>query len=273
MRTRLLLAALLLAALVPGGAHASRQVAVSIHSAALRGNLRATIVLPADYDTSGDRYPVVYFLHGLPAGPNAYEDVAWLRTALDGSEQQAILVQPQGARSGDSDPEYLDWGPGRNWETFLAQELPRWVDAHYRTIANRSGRAIVGLSAGGYGAAMVGFNHLGRFSVIESWSGYFHATDASGSKAIAAPPHANVHTLVARFAAWQRRHPTTFDFYVGGGDDRVRDENEQLHRELVAAHVQHLFQVVPGGHSRAVWSAHAVEWLQLGLVRLAPEQP
>jgi enterochelin esterase-like enzyme len=109
--------------------------------------------------------------------------------------------------------------------------------------------------------------------VIESWSGYFHATDPTGLKAIAAPPHTNVHTLVRRFAAWQRRHPTTFDFYVGGGDDRFRDENEQFHRELLAAHVRHLFRVVPGGHSRAVWSAHAAEWLQLGLVRLAPEQP
>ena len=47
-----------------------------------------------------------------------------------------------------------------------------------------AGRAIVGLSAGCYGATMLGLNHLGEFSVIESWSGYFHATDPSGNRAL-----------------------------------------------------------------------------------------
>jgi S-formylglutathione hydrolase FrmB len=43
--------------------------------------------------------------------------------------------------------EYLDWGTGRNWETAIAHELPRYVDARYRTIRDRRGRAFVGLSA------------------------------------------------------------------------------------------------------------------------------
>ena len=54
-----------------------------------------------------------------------------------------------------TDPEYLDWGPGRQWETAVAEEVPAYVDAHFRTIRSRSARAIVGLSAGGYGAVLV----------------------------------------------------------------------------------------------------------------------
>src|SRR5207253_5090865 len=50
-----------------------------------------------------------------------------------------------------SDLEYLDWGPGRNWETAIARELPAYVDAHYRTVPGRAGRALIGVSAGGYG--------------------------------------------------------------------------------------------------------------------------
>src|SRR5207245_608810 len=128
---------------------------------------------------------------------------SWLEGVLVASGRRAIVVAPQGARDGDSDPEYLDWGVGRDWETALARELPNYVDAHFRTIANRSGRALVGLSAGGYGAAIVALHHLGTFSVIESWSGYFHPTDPSGRNALdpgspSANARARAHPVVAQ---------------------------------------------------------------------------
>jgi len=251
-------------------AHQSREVAATFHSVALKGAVHATVVLPPGYETSGRRYPVVYFLHGLPATPTAYQGVGWLEDALAKVGRPAILVQPQGARHGDPDPEYLDWGPGRNWETYVARELPNYVDAHFRTIRARNGRALVGLSAGGYGAVALGFQHVDRFAVIESWSGYFHATDPSGLKALAVPARTNVHTLIRDFGAYQRRNPTFFAFYVGRGDDRFRDENEQLDRELDAAHVLHVFQVYPGAHEAAVWRKHAPAWLGLALRHLAP---
>jgi enterochelin esterase-like enzyme len=251
------------------GARETRQVSATFRSVALGGPVHATVVLPPDYDTSGERYPVVYFLHGLPASPSAYEDVGWLESAVADLGGQAILVAPQGARRGDTDPEYLNWGPGRNWESYVAAELPNYVDAHFRTIPAREGRALVGLSAGGYGAVLLGFHHLGRFAVIESWSGYFHATDPTGTRALARGPRTNVHRLIGALSADERQRPTFFAFYVGRGDDRFRDENEQLDRELDAAGVPHLFQLYPGAHERAVWRAHATAWLGLALRHLA----
>jgi len=151
--------------------HQSRDVDEAITSVALSGKVHARVFLPADYDDNPTRrYPVVYFLHGLPANADSYRANAWIADAL-ARAGQAILVLPQGARRGDRDPEYLNWGAGRNWETYIARELPRYIDAHYRTIRARSGRAIMGLSAGGYGATIVGLHHPGTFSVIASWSG------------------------------------------------------------------------------------------------------
>ena len=123
--------------------------------------MRYAVYLPPGYATSGLRYPVVYFLHGLPASSQSYRGIQFLVKALQQRHLEAIVVAPQGARDGDSDPEYLDWGPGRNWETALATELPRVVDARFRTIATRRGRALIGLSAGGYGAMLLGLHHLG----------------------------------------------------------------------------------------------------------------
>jgi enterochelin esterase-like enzyme len=188
--------------------------------------VRLIVLLPAGYAGSGLRYPVVYFLHGLPASSRAYRNVGFLKRALGSLRRQAILVAPQGARDHDTDPEYLDWGPGRNWEQAVSRELPAYVDSHFRTIPDRRARALVGLSAGGYGAVALAFHHLESFGVVESWSGYFHPTNPSGTKTLDLGSaqrnrRANLHNAVVRPATMPFRvHPTFFGFYVGRGDAR-----------------------------------------------------
>ncbi|HUZ81888.1 MAG TPA: hypothetical protein VMU73_06545, partial [Gaiellaceae bacterium] len=86
----------------------THEVDERIQSVALGGTAHALVVLPDGYATSGKRYPVIYFLHGLPAGPDAYLGSAWLADALE-RVGPAILVMPQGARTGDTDAEYLNW--------------------------------------------------------------------------------------------------------------------------------------------------------------------
>jgi enterochelin esterase-like enzyme len=247
----------------------------SFHSAALRGQVGFEVYLPQGYARSGKRYPVVYFLHGLPAGSHSFRGAAAFAKALESAGKPAILVGPQGARDGDSDPEYLDWGTGRNWETALGTELPRYIDGHYRTIGGRKGRALVGLSAGGYGAALVALHRLAAFSVIESWSGYFHPTNPAGTKSLdlgskAANRHASAHSFVRSLRRTFAKRPTFLAFYVGAQDARFLAENLQLHRELRAAKVPHVFEVYDGGHSQSLWLRHATPWLRLALDHLAP---
>ena len=238
--------------------HAS--VDESFKSIALSGTAHALVVLPDGYATSGKRYPVVYFLHGLPAGPAAYKGSKWIADTLE-QVGPAILVMPQGARDGDPDAEYLNWGAGRDWETFIAAELPAAIDRRYRTIRSRRGRALIGLSAGGFGATILGLRHLARFSVVESWSGYFHPTDPTGTKALDRGPLTSAHNLISTLKRSERDDPTFFAFYVGDGDSRFFAENRQFDRELTAAHVSHLFAVYSGGHTTELWQAHARAWL------------
>lgn len=248
---------------------------VSFDSRAVRGKVHLVVLLPSDYGQGRRRYPVVYFLHGLPASANAYRDVSFLRRALGRLGRKAILVAPQGARDRDTDPEYLDWGPGRNWEQAVSKELPAYVDTHYRTIPDRRARALVGLSAGGYGAVSLALHHLDSFAVVESWSGYFHPTNPAGTEALDLGSgrrnrRANVHSAIARLRRAFRAHPTFFGFYVGREDARFRDENLELHRELDDAGIPHVFRIYPGAHERRVWSGHARAWLGLALAHLTP---
>lgn len=247
----------------------TRDLDRGITSVALGGRVHTRVVLPAGYDSfPRRRYPVVYFLHGLPATSLSYEGNDWLIDALERAGR-AILVMPQGARNEDTDPEYLDWGKNRRWATYVSTELPRYVDAHFRTIANRSGRAIVGVSAGGYGAMMLGLNHLDTYAVIESWSGYFHPTDPTGTQALDRGPPAVVRRLIPQLRRDRLRRPTFVGFYVGNGDTRFRSENMRLDRDLRAAGVPHLFTVYRGAHETSLWRRHATAWLRLALAHLA----
>ena len=90
------------------------------------------------------------------------------------------MVAPQGAGASNSDREYPDWSPIEDWPRAIGDDLTACNDHRIQTIATRKGRALIGLSAGGYGAFNVGLRNLRTFGAVESWSGYFVATDPGG---------------------------------------------------------------------------------------------
>jgi enterochelin esterase-like enzyme len=250
-------------------ARSERTQDTSFHSRALGGTLHYEVYLPTGYATSGKRYPVVYFLHGLPSSGTAYQAAGFVESALDQYDDHAILVAPQGARWNEPDPEYVDHGPGDRWETAIAGELVKVVDSRYRTIATRGGRALSGLSAGGFGAMHIGLAHLSEFSVVESWSGYFHPTDPTGTKALDLGAENDVHRQLLATKSTLRALHTFVAFYVGSGDSRFVAENRQLNLELTRAGVPPVFRVYPGGHDQRLWQRYAPAWLSLALAHLS----
>jgi enterochelin esterase-like enzyme len=239
------------------------------------GVLRLSVYLPAGYDSGTKRYPVIYFLHGLPAGESAYRSWgATIGQAMARVPSDAIVVTPQAARTGDADPEYLDWSPRREWATAIAVELPAYVDTHYRTIQDRRGRALIGVSAGGYGATELGLTHLRTFGVIESWSGYFRPTDPDGTRTLDlgssnANAQASAYTLVPRLKRLFLANPTFLAFFVGRSDTLFAGDNFRFQRRLVAASVPHAFAALAGGHQTQFWSNHEQGWLTLAVRHLA----
>ena len=125
------------------------------------------------------------------------------------------------------------------------------------------------MSAGGYGATILGLHHLGRFGVIESWSGYFEPTDPSGTVVLDREPAASAVNLLPDLKAAEQTLPTVLGFYVGKSDGRFLDDNVRFDGQLTTAHISHVFDVYPGGHMTSLWQAHAVAWLQLALKHLA----
>lgn len=175
-----LAAALALAAAPAAAQDHARAAWVTLHSQAMEGNLEgnsaertALVVTPPGYDEHpGKRYPVVYFLHGYWATPQMYEDMAKFDEAVQGAAEEGnevILVMPDGY-SKLKGGFYSNSPTVGNYEAFVAEDLVAWVDAHYRTIAERGARGLSGHSMGGYGTMRLGMKYPDVFSSLYAMS-------------------------------------------------------------------------------------------------------
>jgi enterochelin esterase-like enzyme len=237
-----------------------------VASAALGGRSQPVdVYLPPGYATHPRRrYPVLYLLHGVPGRPGAF--LATVRMGVVQDELVAlhrarpmILAMPFGSTGSFTDKEWANGVGAHNaWETFLARDVVRAVDARYRTIHSGRGRVLAGLSEGGYGALNIGIHHPGEFRVLESWSGYQRADDIGsvfGHRAGLLRRNSPAATVGAAAASLRRAHTDVW-FYSGSGD-RELAQNRQFAHLLARLKLRHRFFVVRGGHNWALWRGNA----------------
>jgi enterochelin esterase-like enzyme len=127
-------------------------------SSTLGEDLACNVYLPAGYAASTASYPVLYLLHGRGDSMAAWTQLKGRLDAMiaAGEIPPTIAVMPDAPWSNRAsyyvDSAYKGTDPGRPVETALIHDLVPHVDATYRTIATRTGRAIAGYSMGGSGA-------------------------------------------------------------------------------------------------------------------------
>jgi enterochelin esterase-like enzyme len=143
--------------------------AASFHSATLGEDVDYDVYLPAGYDSTARRYPVLYLLHGRGDSMSAWTQVKDRLDQLiaDGSIPATIAVMPDAPWSSRAsyyvDSAYRGADPGRPVETAFTQDLIAHVDSTYRTLAARDGRVVGGYSMGGYGAIRYSLAHPDLF--------------------------------------------------------------------------------------------------------------
>lgn len=135
---------------------------------------RVTVYLPPGYDSSGKRYPVIYYLHGFLWSDSLLVAADGMDKALDkaigaGKIRPVIVVMPnENTLYGGSF--YTNSSLTGRWADFTAKELVQYIDAHFRTVANRSSRGIGGHSMGGHGAIKLGMLYPDVFSCVYALS-------------------------------------------------------------------------------------------------------
>jgi putative tributyrin esterase len=182
------------------------------------------VLLPAAYEQSEARYPVLYLLHGGGQDHTAFmarRDFARRARVVD-----MIVVMPAADRGGSS-PALLT-----RYENFLARELIAYVDANFRTVATPSGRAIAGLSMGGMFAIGAGLRYPDVFGIVGAFSAAAPRTERPA-------PAENA---------------TTYFYISCGAADSLVDVSRRLVDSLRRANAAHEYHEIPGfGHSWAFW--------------------
>ncbi len=146
-----------------------------------------TIYTTPGYSPTGSRtYPVLY---EAPTGFTLWNRGTGATSALDslidsGAMPPSIVVFIDEWGAPFPDSECADSTNGQMWmETFISKTVPQYVDSHFKTIARPAARALMGMSAGGFCAAMVVLRHPDVFGTSISFSGYYHAGAASANSA------------------------------------------------------------------------------------------
>lgn len=130
------------------------------------------VYLPPGYDPrAAPRYPVVYLFHGYPGTSSDWIRAGRLQQTLDaliGAHlvRPLIAVAPEVNGGWLHDSECLDEVGGPHVATFLTRDVVAYVDRHFRTVRSWRGRAVGGMSSGGYCALNLGLLHQREFGGI-----------------------------------------------------------------------------------------------------------
>jgi enterochelin esterase-like enzyme len=150
---------------------------IKVHGASLEGNLEGDAVdrdvlvfLPPSYATDKTRrYPVVYALHGYSIGAEQWTHEIYVPQTIEGAfakgAKEMIIVLPD-SKTVHNGSMYSSSVTTGDFENFIAHDLVGYIDAHYRTIADRESRGLVGHSMGGYGATRIGMKHPDVFGSL-----------------------------------------------------------------------------------------------------------
>jgi enterochelin esterase-like enzyme len=240
---------------------------------------RSSIVYLPPHLTAGVRYPVVYLLQGFRGSPWQYPYGLQLAAFADqgiesGALRPFIAVAPPAGLTPAYDGEWAGV-----WETYLVRDVVPWVDSHLPTIRAGSQRAIVGLSAGGFGAVDIGLRQPGLFKTLESWSGYFTPFRDGPFRDASARTLANhdPSLLVRAEVRALRRLGTRFYLSAGTTSDRwTAARTSAFANELAALRLPHAVYLAPGGHNGRFWRSQfprALRYaLPAGTIRQLPAQ-
>ena len=153
---------------------------LTLASTAVAGTLHIRVLLPDGYEQNSTRhYPVVYLFPGTGDTAAAWTETGGVEATTAG--QPVITVMPDLGVSGDGGGYCANWFNGGHgghpmWETFEVGQVIPFIDRNLRTRATRSGRAIFGLSQGGFCALSLASRHPDMFAAAGSFSGVIDTT-------------------------------------------------------------------------------------------------
>lgn len=230
---------------------------------------RITIYTPPGYEESDTPYPVLYLLHGMGGDEEAWMTLGRASQIVDnliaqGKAVPMIIVMPNGnvaqeAAPGESSlnfykpqfrlPHTMD---GKYEETF--QEIIRFVDSHYRTIPEKSGRAVAGLSMGGFHTLHISRYYPNTFDYIGLFSAAIMPNEEVKSK---------VYEDIDATLVTQKSNGYALYWIAIGKEDFLYQANIDFREKLDRMGFPYIYRESEGGHTWRNWRIYLSEFLPM----------
>ena len=241
-------------------------VTLNYRNRALGKTEPVSIILPEMNDAWSGPFPVMYLLHGI-----GDDHTDWVRrTKIERYVQRLPLMVVMPTTPWQS--MYVDGINGPPAATAVARDLVDFIDQRFRTVPERSHRAICGLSMGGYGALHLALGNPDRFGAAASHSGalsFGHIDPGpepwgEGRKRdvwrrsttlLGRSPSGGPQDLFAQAGnvSTDRRPALRIDC---GVDDFLLESNRAFHAHLDAIGYPHEYEEHPGAHTWDYWDDH-----------------
>ena len=234
---------------------------------------RLTVYTPAGYENNPKaKYPVLYVLHGIGGDEDAWVTQGRATQILDnliarGEAKPMIVVFTNGNISQEAAPLENSTGYDRptmslpqtmegTFETAFP-EIVKFIDSRYRTIAKKQGRAICGLSMGGFHTLYITLNNPDMFN----YSGMFSAAIGTGSEQQAA--HKEIYENIdGKLATYFAKKPALLWIGIGKTDFLIQANND-FRAKLDAAGYPYKYMETDGGHIWRNWRIYLSEFVPL----------
>jgi putative tributyrin esterase len=250
-------------------------------SASLGRSTKYRILLPAGYFESKTSFPVLYLLHGWQGDYQNWSTLTKLTRYAE--ELPLIVVMPDAGNSWYVDSATLAQD---KFEQYIVHDLVEEIDNHWRTVRSAEGRAIAGLSMGGYGAIKAALQHPKMYMLAASLSGAFNAAspELADTRADLGPSlgeafgaaHSQTreqNDLYALANAVDAKAMPYFYIDCGNRDATFLEPNRKLAANLSAKGFAYEYHEYPGEHSWQYWDERLPALLDLVRREIASKKP
>jgi len=234
----------------------------TFHSAALDKDVAYVVQLPPSYTPTSKPFPVVYALHGLFESAQFWSrrglaeilDGLWARKAVG----EFVLVTFDGGNS------FFANSPLGRYEDLVTQDAKAFAESTFRVRADRAGRALFGVSMGGYAALRIALSHPDLYAAVATHSAMLLSAPprpgqgadpyqlAAFAKVFGEPPDMELWRANDPLAWVERadaRALPAMSFDCGDHDRYgLAKGHEELHARLLARKIPHEFSLKPGDH-------------------------
>lgn len=242
----------------------------------------AFVWLPPQYfKEPTSRFPVVYLVPGTPGTPSDWStggNVPQTGLANARAGRPAVIVSVSAGSNQLEDTECVNGSQG-NWQTYLSEDVPNYINGNARVLQGPKNQAFAGLSMGGFCAQITTLRNPSRFGIFGNFSGTTLPTYNDGLPALFGDQPNLTQTINSYRSDWiianQPQSRTVVGQVITGAQDSagLLADEKQFVAKAQSLGMNVTMSTPPGEHTFYLWASALQTWLPWALEQMGKPTP